>query len=97
MATTKKPAVTTQLKLANAEIARLKEELAKMESAKKAAESTKDHYYKKYDELSDELEQLHSLLDAFEGALPRTSRKEGSYSDTNYSVTVRLCSWLAKR
>lgn len=89
----KKPSVGVQLKQAKSEIERLTASLTKAEADKKSAEASKDYYSKQSSKVEEELEQLHELLDVFEGALPR--RNESTYRD-NRCVT-RLASWLANK
>lgn len=83
---TKKPAVTTQLKTANARIAELEKELS-------SAKSNKDYYERDARKANEELNGLHALLDAMPGALPK-EKKEGYGS---HSAMTRLASWLASR
>lgn len=94
---TKKPAITTQLKNANARIAELEKEL---EAAKKDAATQKassDSWYLKNNETEAELNQLHSLLDALPGCLPRKSQTEESWRNVEHAAMTRLASWLAVR
>ena len=81
---------TDKLKADHAEaIEKLKKEL---ESAK----STRDYNSSQLKEAQNELDQLHSLLDALPKALPReTPNPNNKYSDIKHSAMTRLASWLA--
>lgn len=94
---TKKPAITTQLKNANARVAELEKEL---EAAKKDAANQKassDSWYRKNNETQAELDQLHSLLDALPGCLPRKQQGEESWRAIEHAAMTRFASWLAVR
>jgi hypothetical protein len=93
--TTKKPSVATQLRTAKADVERLTAALAKAVQEKDSSASTRDYYGKKNDSLQKELEELHALLDTFEGVVPRKST--GEWSAVEYSAMTRLASWLANR
>ena len=93
----KKPAITTQLKNANARVVELEKEL---EAAKKDATNQKassDSWCRQHNETKAELEQLHSLLDALPGCLPRKVQAEESWRSTEHAAMTRLASWLAVR
>lgn len=83
----KNPAISTQLKAANAQIAELEKKL-------KAETSYKDVHYQERGKLESELEQLHSFFDSLPGSIPREI--EGSYGRKNSAMT-RLAAWLATR
>jgi len=65
------------------EVDDLKKKLASSESAKDMYRSTSVAH-------NTELEQLHEVLDALPGSIPK--RAEGSYNDR--SVSTRLAAWL---
>lgn len=92
---TKKPSTATQLKQAKADVVRLTAELDKANKDKTSAESMKDYYFSQNEKHEQEVNELHALLDAFEGALPRKS--SDSYDAIQYKAMTRLASWLAKR
>jgi hypothetical protein len=72
-----------QLHDAEVEIEELKMKLT-------TAESAKDMYRNTAVSHNNELEQLHEVLDALPGSIPK--RAEGSYNDR--SVLTRLAAWL---
>lgn len=83
---TRKPAVTTLLKKANERIVELEKQLAQ-------ATATKDSYYASSQKSDQELEQIHSFMDAIPGAIPR--QNEQNYR-TNSPMT-RIAAWLATK
>lgn len=82
----KKPAVSTQLKQANARIEELEKKLADAQRAQEYAS-------KRAADADAELDQMHALLDALPNALPK--RDDGTYR--NHTAMTRLASWLAAR
>lgn len=97
--TAKKTSPITLLKQANAEIAELKVSLEKVTKERDNEKSYKDHYDKEKTELSNELEQLHGLLDAIEGAAPRKTIGKNSWGgecEFDNKAMTRFASWLAK-
>lgn len=84
----KKPAVTTQLKTANARIAELEKQI-------KDGAWQVPHYKKQADEANAELENVHAIFDAMPGCIAR--KKDGEYSSQNIAAATRLASWLASR
>ena len=94
---TKKPAVTTLLKQAKARIEELERELATSVKQTANEKSMKEMYSKQKDEAVEELDQLHGLLDALPGCLPRKSDAENSWERKDYAAMTRLASWLAVR
>lgn len=85
---TRKPAISTQLKQAQARIAELEKSLATEKQYKEWASNGQ----KKSDE---ELDQVHSFFDALPGALPRKS--DGEYGSKPNSAMTRLAAWLATK
>lgn len=70
----------------------------KLEKELKSCQSTRDYHSTQLKTATDELAQLHALLDALPGALPRESpNPDNKYSDTKHSAMTRLASWLALR
>ena len=63
----------------------------------KDAKSNAEYHSKLYLDRATELEQIHSVLDVFPGALPRESDDKESYRRTTYTAMTRLASWLAGR
>ena len=82
----KTPALSTQLKNAQAEIAKLQSELTK-------AKDMQAIYSKNADEKAKEVEAVQVILDALPGAIER--RKEGEWTDR--SPVTRLAAWFACR
>ncbi len=80
----KAPALSTQLKTAQARIIELEK---KVESLTK----DRDMWYKYYQDDKKVLEELHTLLDTLPNTVPRKS--EANYSE--YSVMIRLASYFA--
>lgn len=97
--TAKKQSPATLLKLANAEISTLKSVIEKTTKERDSEKSCKERYDKEKTELSQELEQLHGLLDAMEGAAPRKTVGKNSWGgecEIENKAMTRLASWLAK-
>lgn len=82
----KAPALSTQLKTAQARIIELEK---KVESLTK----DKDMWYKYYQDDKKVLEELHTLLDTLPNTVPRKS--EANYVE--YSVMIRLASYFANK
>ena len=82
----KAPALSTQLKTAQARIIELEK---KVESLTK----DKDMWYKYYQDDRKVLEELHTLLDTLPNVVPR--KHESSY--TEYSPMIRLASYFANK
>jgi hypothetical protein len=95
MASIKKPSVSAQLKALKLENERL---AAAVVTANKATES-KDYYVNIYKTSSEkatgELNQVHALLDTFNGAVGRKSGE--GYDAIEYTAITRLASWLASK
>ena len=94
---TKKPAMITQLKNANARIKELEAQVEKLSKEAASNKSTSDTWYRQHNEKESELEQLHSLLDALPNCLPRKSQNEESWRQKDMAAMTRLASWLAVR
>ena len=84
----KKPAISTQLKTAQARITELEKELA-------AAKSNSDYHGKQRAEAESELRDVHNFLDAVPGAVPKKS--ETDVYGPERSAMTRLAAWLATR
>ena len=82
----KKPAVSTQLKQAQARIAELEKKIESSERSQKYAQDARADSER-------ELNQVHAFFDALPGALPRKS--EQTYTD--HSAMTRLAAWLASK
>lgn len=82
----KAPALSTQLKTANAKIAELEKKLAESEKYKKWAEESRDAAKR-------ETEDVHTFLDALPGAIERKS--QDTYHER--SPMTRLAAWFAGR
>jgi len=80
---TRKPAVTTQLKNANLQIIDLEKKLKDCENTKKWASD-------RATALENELEQVHSFLDAVPNSIPRDA---GDYKKNG--AMTRLAAWLS--
>lgn len=96
---TKKPSVATQLKNANIELAAMRQQVEKLTKDAGYNKSLNDNLRSEKEELQNELDQLHGLLDAMEGTAPRkTIGKDrwGSDTEINNKAMTRLASWLAK-
>jgi len=86
----KTPALSTQLKAANARIAELDKQLA-------SAKSTSEYHVKEANESKQMLEQVHQVLDAVPQSIPRESEGENSWDRVKRSPVTRLAAWLAIR
>lgn len=96
---TKAPSTATRLKNANAELKELRLKVEALERDHKYEKGYRERAEKEREDLRSELEQLHGLLDAMEGAAPRkTVGKDqwGSDTEINNKAMTRLASWLAK-
>lgn len=82
----KAPALSTQLKTANAKIVELEKKL-------KDAEHYKDLWYKYYQDDKKVVEELHTLLDT----LPNTVPRKNPDGCNEYSPTIRLASYFANK
>lgn len=82
----KTPALSTQLKNAQAEITKLQAEL-------KRAKEMQEIYSKNADAATKEVEAIQVILDALPGAIDR--RKEGEWTDR--TPVTRLAAWFACR
>lgn len=94
---TKKPAASTLLKAANAEIAKLQEKLAAAEAHAKTESQRKDVYYAAKEKAEAEIEQVHALLDALPGSGPRKTEGENSWDTKSLATMTRLAAYLANR
>jgi septal ring factor EnvC (AmiA/AmiB activator) len=83
---TKKPAVSTQLKQAQARIAELEKKVESAERSQKYAQEARA-------DAERELSQLHAFFDVLPGALPK--KNEQTYVD--HSAMTRLAAWLASK
>ena len=86
----KQLAVSTQLKNALAQIAKLEKDL-------KSANESKDHYYKASRDADAVIEQIHQVLDAVNGSIPRESVGENSWERVKRSPMTRMAAWLSSR
>ena len=68
----------------------LKDRVIELEKKLTASESAKDSYRTSSNAYNQELNQLHEVLDALPGSIPK--RAEESYQDR--SVLTRLAAWL---
>jgi predicted nuclease with TOPRIM domain len=93
----KKPAATTLLKAANAEIADLKIQMEKLTKERDNERNGKDTFYQKASRLESEIEQVNMLLDVLPGAAPRKSEDEDRWRQKEYTLMTRLASYLASR
>ena len=81
------PALSTQLKAVQAEIEKLKEKLTREEANSKS-------YREQRDEMKNEVEQIHSLLDVI-GTTPRKTDHENSWERVDIKAMTRLTAYLA--
>lgn len=86
----KQLAVSTQLKNALAQIDKLEKEL-------KLVTETKDHFYRDERAALEVIEQIHQVLDAVPGSIPRESEGENSWDRVKRSPMTRMAAWLASR
>lgn len=90
---TKTPALSTQLKTAQAEIEALKKKLEHSDRMQK-------HYSDKHSEVLAEINNVHTLLDAMPNAPARVARTETSWGNTNETpvpAAIRVSVLLATR
>lgn len=92
----KKPAVSTQLKTALAQIETMKVDLAAITKDRDEQKKTKESYYALRSELDKEIEQVHILLDILPGAAPRKGETTG-WNTPAYNLMTRLAAYLANR
>ena len=92
----KKPAVSTQLKTALAQIEAMKADLAALTKDRDDQKKTKESYYSSRSELEKEIEQVHILLDILPGAAPRKGETTG-WNTPTYNLMTRLAAYLANR
>ena len=96
----KKPAVSTQLKTALKEIESLTKQLEDEKKYHTSNKQTLEGVRKEKQDVDAELEQMHSLLDSFAGALPRETAEastEYPYRKIRFNAMTRLASWLASK
>lgn len=93
----KKPAASTLLKTANAEIVELRAQVDKLTKDRDSEKRSRDIFYQETKKLELEIEQVNMLLDVLPGAAPREKENEGLYSKKSYSLMTRLASYLAAR
>jgi chromosome segregation ATPase len=94
---TKKPALSTRLKIAVADLDAAQKKITDLEAKLKSAESSKDAFYKKMNDAEAEIEQVHALLDALPGSAPRKTSEEESWSRRDIKTMTRLAAYLANR
>ncbi len=75
------------------EIDTLKKELEASKAREVSATSNQNTWYKLYNDVNRELEQLHTLLDILPGSIPQLN--DDGY--TKRSVLLRLSAWLSIR
>lgn len=75
------------------EVERLAKELEEVKKQKDNETYWHKHYENVSKEANTELEQVHTLLDVFEEALPR--KKDDNY--TEHSAMTRIASWLVNK
>lgn len=92
----KKPAVSTQLKTALAQIEAMKADLAALTKDRDEQKKTKESYLLLRSELEKEIEQVHILLDILPGAAPRKGETTG-WNTPTYNLMTRLAAYLANR
>ena len=92
----KKPAVSTQLKTALAQIEAMKADLAALTKDRDDQKKTKESYRLLRSELEKEIEQVHILLDILPGAAPRKGETTG-WNTPTYNLMTRLAAYLANR
>lgn len=92
----KKPAVSTQLKTALAQIEAMKADLAALTKDRDDQKKAKESYYSTRSELEKEIEQVHILLDILPGAAPRKGETTG-WNTPTYNLMTRLAAYLANR
>lgn len=95
--TKKKPAASTLLKAAQADIADLKAQIEKLIKERDNEKRSKDTFYDKSTRLEAEIEQVNLLLDVLPGAAPRKSEDEDRWRQKDYTLMTRLAAYLAAR
>lgn len=91
----KKPSITKQLKDARVELAAQAQQVERLTKDLKSASDAKDAFYRARTELQTEIDQVHSLIDALPGSIPRQS-EPGEYGGrTTHALMTRLAAWLA--
>lgn len=95
--TKKKPATSTLLKAAQAEIVDLKAQIEKLTKERDNEKNGQKTFYEKSSRLEAEIEQVNMLLDVLPGAAPRTSEDEERWRQKNYNLMTRLAAYLAAR
>lgn len=95
--TKKKPATSTLLKAAQAEIVDLKAQIEKLTKERDSEKNGQKTFYDKSNRLEAEIEQVNLLLDVLPGAAPRTSEDEERWRQKNYTLMTRLAAYLAAR
>lgn len=86
----REPATSTQLKAALSRIAELEKKL-------KDATDSKDTWYRAANEKCQEIDQIHSILDAIPSAPARLFETPTSYGQQTRSVLARLAGYFATR
>lgn len=94
---TKTPALSTRLKLANAEIESLRKKIESLESTLKNECAHKNSYFNDKQKAEAEIEQVHALLDALPGSGPRKTEGENSWDQKTLATMTRLAAYLANR
>ena len=82
----KQPALSTQLKTAQARISELEQKLAK-------ETKDKENWYMQWQKRDADVERLQAMFDTFPNCPPR--RVEGAYIDL--SPAARIAGWLASK
>lgn len=95
--TKKKPATSTLLKAAQAEIVDLKAQIEKLTKERDNEKNGQKTFYDKSNRLEAEIEQVNLLLDVLPGAAPRKSEDEDRWRQKDYTLMTRLASYLAAR
>ena len=86
----KQPALSTQLKAAQACITALEKKLS-------SETASKDTFYRQMNDAKAELEQVHALLDVLPGAAKRKTEAEESWQRQDIALMTRLAAYLAAR
>lgn len=86
----KQPALSTQLKAANAKIVELEAKL-------KTATQHNEYNQKQFSDATALIEQVHQVLDAVPNSIARESEGENSWDRVKRSPVTRLAAWLAIR
>ena len=93
----KKPAASTLLKAANAEIVDLKAQIEKLTKERDNEKNGQKTFYDKSTRLEAEIEQVNLLLGVLPGAAPRKSEDEDRWRQKDYTLMTRLAAYLAVR